>query len=193
MKLADLEFAPSFDLPAPSVLFRIQRSRARHGSLRVGRILLPPTHLLSGRFDIAGVAVGYFAEAPETAAYESLCRREAAALSIKLAAMRTLVCLQTSRALTLLNLRKHASSWPVLQSLRLTHTQELAAEAHAQGFAGIVYRSAQQPDMDCYAIFGDALIGMRAVWAERLVEPGTGNVHAVLAGAIKGSQVPLLP
>lgn len=193
MKLADLEFAPSFDLPAPSVLFRIQRARARRGSFRVGPILLPPTHLLSGRFDVAGVAVGYFSAAPDTAVYESLCRREATGVSMKSAELRTLLCVQTGQPMTLLDLRMHASSWPVLQSLRLTHTQELAAEMHAQGLHGIVYCSAQQPNMDCYAIFGDALTGLRAVWSERLVEPGTGNLHAVLAGAIKGSQVPLVP
>lgn len=115
MKLADLEFAPSFDLPAPSVLYRIQRARARRGSLRVGRILLPPTHLLSGRFDVTGVPVGYFAEAPETSVYESLCRREATAVSMQAAAMRTLLCVQTSLPMVLLDLRKHASSWPVLR------------------------------------------------------------------------------
>lgn len=193
MKLADLEFAPSFDLPAPSVLYRIQRAHARRGSLRVGRVLLPPSHLLSGRFDIAGIPVGYFAEAPETAVYESLCRREAAAVSLQAAAMRNLLCVQTAQPLSLLDLRMHASSWPVLQSLRLSHTQELAVEAHAQGFAGIVYCSAQQHNMHCYAVFGDAMTSLRSVWAERLTERGTGNLHAVLAGAIKGSQVPLVP
>jgi hypothetical protein len=193
MKLADLEFAPSFDLPAPSVLYRIQRARARRGSLRVGRILLPPSHLLSGRFDVGGIPVGYFAEAPETAVYESLCRREATAISMNAAAMRSLLCVQTSQPITLLDLRMHASSWPVLQSLRLSHTQELATEAHAQGFAGIAYCSAQQYNMHCYAVFGDALASLRTVWVERLTEPGTGNLHGVLAGAIKGSQVPLVP
>lgn len=193
MKLADLEYAPSFDLPAPTVLFRIQRTRARRGSMRVGRILLPPSHLLSGRFDVAGVPVGYFAEAPDTAVYESLCRREATGVSMQAAAMRTLLCVQTTQPLALLDLRMHASSWPVLQSLRLSHTQELAAEARAQGFAGIVYCSAQQHNMHCYAIFGDALAGLRAVWSERLTEPGTENLHAVLAAAIRGSQVPLVP
>lgn len=193
MKLADLEFTPSLDLPFPSVLYRIQRARARRGSLRVGRILLPPSHLLNGRFDLSGISVGYFAEAPETAVYESLCRREATAVSLQAAAMRTLLCVQTTQPMMLLDLRMHASSWPVLQSLRVRHTQELAAEAHAQGFAGIVYCSAQQPNMDCYAIFGDALASLRAVWSERLTEPSTGNLHAVLASAIKGSQVPLVP
>ncbi|MFG6465344.1 RES family NAD+ phosphorylase [Roseateles sp. BYS87W] len=193
MKLADLEFTPSFDLPAPAVLYRIQRIRARRGSMRVGRVLLPPADLLGGRFDIAGVAVGYFAEAPETAVYESLCRREATSVSLRTASLRTLLCLRTTQILNLLDLRMHASSWPVLQSLRLRHTQELAADAHAHGFAGIVYCSAQQHNMHCYALFGDPLNSLRAVWSEHLTEPGTGNLHTVLAGAIKGSQVPLVP
>ena len=107
--------------------------------------------------------------------------------------MRTLLCVQTTQPLALLDLRMHASNWPVLQSLRLSHTQELAAESRAQGFAGIVYCSAQQHNMHCYAIFGDALAGLRAVWSERLTEPGTGNLHAVLAAAIRSSQVPLVP
>lgn len=193
MKLSDLEFVPSAELPAPSVLYRIQRTRARSGSQRVGRILLPPPNLLSGRFDLAGIPVGYFAEAPETAVYESLCRREATTVSLHAAAIRTLLCFQTNEPLTLLDLRMHASSWPVLQSLRLHHTQELAAEAHKQGFKGIVYCSAQQHSMHSYAVFGDALKGLRSLWAERLTESGTGNLHAVFAGAVKGSQIPLVP
>ena len=193
MKLADLEFAPSFDLLAPSALFRIQRIRARRNSIRIGRVLLPPAHLLSGRFDIVGVPVGYFAEAPETAVYESLCRREATAVSLQVASQRALLCAQTTQPLTLLDLRMHASTWPVLQSLRLSHTQELAAQAHAQGYAGIIYCSAQHHGMHCYAIFGEALTSLRAVWSERLTEPGTGNLHGVLVGALRGSQVPLVP
>ena len=193
MKLTDLEFVPSFELLAPTILYRIQRSRARRGSVRAGRILLPPSHLLSGRFDVNGVPVGYFAEAPETAVYESLCRREAVAVSMQSAALRTLLCVQTARPLTLLDLRMHASSWPVLQSLRLSHTQELAAQAQAQGFEGVIYCSAQQHSMHCFAIFAGALRGLRTLWAERLTEPGTGNLHAVLVNALKGAQLPLVP
>lgn len=193
MKLSDLEFAPTFDLLAPSALFRIQRSRARAGTVRIARLLLPPSTLLNGRFDVAGVPVGYFAEAPDTAAYEALARRETTALSIQTIAGRSLLCVQASRTLPLLDLRMHASSWPVLQSLRLAHTQELAADAHAQGFAGIVYCSAQQNNMACYAVFGEALSSLKAAWTERLVEPGTGNLHTVIAAALKGSKVPLTP
>ncbi|MDG0852200.1 RES family NAD+ phosphorylase [Roseateles puraquae] len=193
MKLADLEFVPSFELPAPTVLYRVQRIRARRGTVRIGRLLLPPSGLLSGRFDVAGVSVGYFAEAPETAVYESLCRREVISVSMQAAAQRALLCLQTAAPLKLLDLRMHASSWPVLQSLRLHHTQELAMQALGQGFAGIAYCSAQQHGMDCYAIFGDGLRSLRALWAESLTEPGTGNLHGMLAAALKGSQVPLTP
>lgn len=191
MKLSDLEYAPTFDLLAPSALFRIQRSRARSGTVRIGRLLLPPSDLLSGRFDVAGVPVGYFAEAPDTAAYESLARRETASLSFQTIASRSLLCVQASCTLTLLDLRQHASSWPVLQSLRLAHTQELAADAHAHGFAGIVYCSAQQHGMASFALFGDALASLKSAWLQRLVEPGTGNLHSVIAAALKGSQVPL--
>lgn len=193
MKLADLEFAPSLDLPAPTSLFRIQRTRARPGSLRIGRILLPPPHLLSGRFDIPGVSVGYFAEAPETAVYESLCRREATAVSIQAAAMRSLLCVQTAEPLKLLDLRTHANRWPVLQSLRLDHTQQLAAEAQAAGFRGIVYRSVQQHGKQCFAIFGEALAKLPMAWSERLIESGTGNLHWVLACAINGARVMVTP
>jgi hypothetical protein len=66
-------------------------------------------------------------------------------------------------------------------------------QACSQGFAGIAYCSAQQHGMDCFAIFGDGLRSLRALWAERLTEPGTGNLHGMLAAALKGSQMPLTP
>lgn len=87
----------------------------------------------------------------------------------------------------------HASSWPELQSLRLAHALKLAADAHAQGFAGIVYCSAQQNNMACYAVLGDALTSMRAAWTEHPVEPGSGNLHRAIAAALEGSKVPLTP
>lgn len=67
MKLADLQYAPHFDLLAPQSLFRVQHTRASAGTVKVGAILLPPSHLLSGRLDIPGIPVAYFAERPETA------------------------------------------------------------------------------------------------------------------------------
>ncbi|MBC7393287.1 MAG: RES family NAD+ phosphorylase, partial [Variovorax sp.] len=98
---------------------------------------------MSGRFALAMTETGYFAESPETAIYESLVRREAVFLSISNAAGRQLLCLRTIRPVQLLDLRQHASTWPVLQSLRFSATQEMAAEALAAGYEGIAYRSAQ--------------------------------------------------
>lgn len=193
MKLSDLEYVPSFDLLAPQALYRVQRRRARAGSVKIGRLLLPPADLVSGRFDVKGVHVAYFGEKPETALFEALCRREATALSMKEIDMRTLLCVQTTRLLKLLDLRLHAQSWPVLQSLRFHHTQGLAREAYDQGFAGIVYRSAQQYGMDCYALFGESSRSLRTLWLEPLTEQGTGNLHISLAAALVGSQVTLAP
>lgn len=195
MNLADIQYVPHFDLLAPQMLFRVQRTRASAGSVRIGRklLLLPPSHLLCGRFDIAGQPVAYFAERPETAIYEAICRREATGVSYALMARRSLLSVRTSAEVRLLDLRPHAPSWPVLQSLRFDQTQSLAAQAHFAGFHGIVYRSAQQYGMDCFALWGLALTALRRLSLEKLLEPGTGNLHGALAMALNGSQLPLLP
>lgn len=193
MKLSDLQYIPATDLPAPHALYRIQRQRARPGSLRLGRLLLPPSDLMCGRFDVRGQPVAYFAETPETAAYEVLCRREALALSMAELGQRNLLCVQTRVPLSLLDLRPHAQSWPVLQSLRFGLTQGLAKQALQYGFSGIVYRSAQQYGMDCYALFGDALKTLKPVWIEPLLEAHSGHLHGVVATALQGSQLPLTP
>lgn len=119
MKLADLQYVPQFDLLAPELLFRVQHARASTGTVKIGTrlLLLPPSDLLSGRFDIAGQPVAYFAERPETAIYEAICRREATGVSYSLMAKRSLLSVQTTAKLTLLDLRPHVFSWPVLQSL----------------------------------------------------------------------------
>lgn len=193
MKLASLQYAPQSDLSAGQALFRIQLARARPDTVRIGALRLAPSHLLSGRFDLPGVPVGYFAESPEAAVFESLCRRETTAVSFTQLEKRSLLCLQTLSGLSLLDLRPHASSWPVLQSLRFKHTQALALDAYRHGFEGIGYRSAQQFGADCYALFGDALSQLKPAWSERLVEAGTGNLHGVVAGALVGSALDLLP
>ena len=193
MKLSDLEYIPHADLLAPEALFRVQITRALPTTVRIGRLLLPPSTLMNGRFDLNGVPVGYFGESPETAAYESLCRREVRSLSLETLKQRSLVCVQAQERLRLVDLRPHARAWPVLQSLRLSHTQELAWEVLTHGFAGIVYRSAQQLGMDCFAIFGEALRSLKFVWSERLVERSSQCLHLTLAEAIGRSKVVLEP
>lgn len=193
MKLADLEYIPHADLLAPEALFRIQMAKALPSTVRIGKLLLPPSSLMSGRFDIAGVPVGYFAEAPQTAAYEALCRREARVVSLAVLRLRNLACFQAQERLRLVDPRPHARAWPVLQSLRIAQTQELAHEIFQQGFAGVIYASAQQLGMDCFAIFGDALGRLRFAWAEALLERGTSNLHVTVAEAIARSRLTLSP
>lgn len=74
---------------------------------------------------------------------ESLVRREAVSLSLSNAASRQLLCLRATHPVKLLDLRQHAASWPVLQSLRFAVTQQIAAGAESEGFEGIAYRAAQ--------------------------------------------------
>ena len=193
MKLSTLEFVPSRILTAPQILYRIQRLRARAGTLSVGPLRVAPAHLLAGRFDLKGVPVGYFAETPETAAYETFARRETLHVSAATLAQRGLLCVKTTRPLTMLDLRPHTGSWPVLQSLRFGQTQALAADAAAEGFDGVMYHSVQHFSRDCFAVFGSALDAVKLVWRQHLVERMTGNVHQVAAEALRGSQLPLVP
>jgi RES domain len=192
MKLAELQYLPLTTLATSQTVYRVQRGRPRPEAATVGPLKLAPAGDRSSRFAIAAALAGYFAESPETAVYESLVRREAVSLSISNAASRVLLCLRTTRPMQLLDLRPHASSWPVLQSLRFASTQEIAAEAFAAGFEGIAYRSAQQYGQDCFAICGATLRGVRLVWRKALVLKD-GSVHEALATAIRGGQIVVVP
>lgn len=193
MKLTHFEFAPAYTLTASLALYRVQRHTTRRGDKRIGRIRLAPAGILAGRFDLADDVVGYFAERPETAGYEALARREIRQLTMAHLAQRELMCVTVQSEIQLLDLRPHAQSWPVLQSLRFSMTQELAASARQAGYDGAIYKSAQQFGMDCMAVFGPALKHLRHAWSERLVEPGTGNLHGLVADLHRGSQIPVTP
>jgi RES domain len=192
MNLKDLEYVPTATLPALQTVYRVQRTAALSTTVTVGPLLLPPAGLLSGRFDLATMDVGYFAETPETAAFEALARREAKTLSLAVLGQRGLICVQATLALQLLDLRPHTPTWPVLQSQRMHVTQTLAAAALQAGFEGIVYRSAQQYGHDCYAVFGAALHGFNSVWSQPVLKP-SGAIHPAVMAAIQGAQIPLVP
>lgn len=195
MKLDALELATDFNCPVPTILHRVQRRRSLTGAVAIGPLRLPPAGLLLNRFDLPATDVGYFADGAEAAIYETLARREVTVLSISGAvALRQLLTLQTTVPLLLLDLRPHASRWPVLQSLRYAGNQALAAAAQTAGYQGIVYRSAQQYGADCFALFGvGALQSLRLVRRAPLVQPGTGALHRAVADAVRGGQVPLAP
>lgn len=192
MKLHDLQYLPPITLAASQTVYRVQRTKARPGVVSIGPLKLVPAGDMSGRFALATSEAGYFAESPETAIYESLVRREAVSLSISNAARRQLLCLRTARPVQLLDLRQHASSWPVLQSLRFSATQEIAAEAVIAGFEGIAYRSAQHCGQDCFVVFGAALKAFKLAWRKALLLPD-GSMHQALAAAIRGGQIVLAP
>lgn len=193
MKLEELEHAPDFILPSPSILYRVQRQRSRRGAVAVGQLRVPPRGLLLNRFDLVNDEVAYFAESSETAVYETLARREATSLSMSTVASRALLTLRTTAPLRLLDLRFHTGAWPVLQSLRYGETQELAGEARALGYNGISYRSAQQYGSDCVVLFGaETMRCVRLVSKLPLVSP-TGALHRAAAEAIRGAKVPFTP
>ncbi|MEJ6002502.1 RES family NAD+ phosphorylase [Paucibacter soli] len=193
MDLNEFEQSPAYLLPATTAVFRIQCSKPRPGTRRVGKLRLAPPGLMRGRFDLHDDLVGYFAMQPCTAAYEALARREKMWLSLAEVAKRELLCMRADAEIKLLDLRPHASSRPVLQSLRFGFTQDLAKQAAAAGYQGIIYLSAQQHGMECLAIFGAALKLMRFEWAEDLVSPETGALHKVVGEVCEGACLSLMP
>lgn len=192
MKLVDLGFAPELILPAPTLLHRVQLTRSRRGAVAIGHVRVPPPALLVNRFDIADLPVAYFADAGETAVYEALARREVHFLMLREIERRSLLVFQTVRPKRLLDLRPHAGTFPVLQSLRFVETQEIAREAYEAGFEGIAYRSAQQYGADCFALIGKAVGSLRLVKKVPLFHPTTKTLHHSVAEAQRGSRIALL-
>lgn len=193
MKLSDLTYCQEHILPRLHSMYRIQRTRRTTSTVAIGPVRLPPTGLLSGRFDLPRTPVAYFAEEPETAAYETLARREALALSMADLQSRSMLWVQLTESITLLDLRPHTPTWPVLTSLRFACTQELASDAERHGFAGLVYRSAQQHDHDCYTLFGPSISLLRRVESTPLVDRATGGLHRLLRDVARGAQMEFVP
>lgn len=193
MKLVELEYAVDCTLPSPSILYRVQRLRSRRGAVAVGSLRVPPRGLLLNRFDLVDDEVAYFAESNETAVYETLARREATSLSMTTIAGRALLTLQTTASLRLLDLRFHAGAWPVLQSLRFAETQELAREARALGYDGLIYRSAQQYGSDCVVLFGAGAMRCVKLVTKLPLVNSAGGLHRALAEAIRGAKVLFVP
>jgi hypothetical protein len=195
MNLQALEYTPEYELPAHAVLRRIQWLRARADATRYGPVITPRpgSHraALTGRFDLMTDSVGYFADSPLTAIYEALARREKLSLSLAELKHRALLVVQVTASLRLLDVRPHARSLPVLQSLRIRNTQELATSAAAAGYQGVVYRSAQQAEEDCYALFGKAMKCLKLVERQPLVAPNGISLHGAVVEALRGSMIPL--
>jgi hypothetical protein len=193
MKLAELEHAIDLLLPSPSILYRVQRLRSRRGAVPVGPLRVPMRGLLLNRFDLVDDEAAYFADSSETAIYETLARREAVTLSLSVLAGCALLTLQTKSPLNLLDLRFHVGAWPVLQSLRYTETQELAAEARAASYDGLIYRSAQQDGSDCIVLFGASAMRSVKLVSKLPLLSSASALHRAAARAVRGAKVPLTP
>ena len=190
MKFKDIQ-PLVIELPAPRVFQRVQLIRPRAHSVRMNGLSLPPVGLMQGRFCLSSEPVAYLADSPQTALYESLLRRETVSRTLSELRRRCLVEFVTSGPLRLADVRGLAEPYPVLQSLRVSQTQELAAECRAMALDGVVYASAQHPQHACLALFTSGIVRLSKRSSRRLVKPGTNRLLQVLQTALWSSGVPL--
>lgn len=190
MKLQEIN--PTFvELPASCVFYRVQLIRSRNTSVQINGLSLPPVGLMHGRFCLPDEPVAYLADSPETALYESLLRRETISRTMSELRRKSLVEFVTTAPLRLADLRGLAEPYPVLQSLRVVQTQELAADCRAVALNGVIYASAQHPLHACVALFQSGIHRLSKRSSQRLVKPGTHRLLGVLQMALWYSRVPL--
>lgn len=191
MKLADLGNLSPYRLAQGQSLFRVQRAAVVGAAIARGALHLAPVGSLSGRFDLVGVSCAYLAEAPDTALFEAVFRRESTGVSVAALQLRELLAVQTRFEFVLGDLRPHATAWPVLHSLRFSETQSLAAEVHKAGFNGLIYRSAQHFTQDCVVLFDPHSAATMELWRVALANR-QGAVNKWVADAARRSLVPLV-
>lgn len=186
------DFNPAvIELPASYVFHRVQLSRPRATSLQMNGLSMPPVGLMHGRFCLPNEPVAYLADSQETALYESLLRRETVSRSLSELRRKCLVEFVTTGPLRLADLRGLAEPYPVLQSLRVVQTQELAADCRAMALDGVLYASAQHPQHTCMALFRSGITRLSKRSSQRLVKTGTNRLLQVLQTALWRSGVPL--
>ncbi|MCE4556927.1 RES domain-containing protein [Pelomonas cellulosilytica] len=69
---------------------------------------------------------------------------------------------------------------------------EIGKAVGAEGFEGIVYRSAQHHGQDCLVVFGAGLRSFKRVWRKALVL-ADDSMDQALATASRGGQIMLAP
>jgi len=179
-------------LPRLHAMHRIQHTHISANTIVVGPVHLGPLEM-TARFDLRDAPVGYFAKNPQTAAYETIARREEIYISKSKVSTKSLLSVEIIEPVKLLDLRPYTPNFPVLTSLRLTHTQDLAADAARHGYDGLIYCSAQQYGYDCYALFLPALEKLRLVQCMPLVDPATGVLHRLVQDVARGAQLEVYP
>ena len=190
MKFKDLN--PNIiELAAPYVFFRTQLIRPRTSSVQMNGVTMAPVGLMQGRYCLPNEPVAYLADSPETALYESLLRRETVSRTLSELRRKCLAEFVTTGTLRLADLRSLAEPYPMLQSLRVVQTQELAADCRAMNLDGMFYASTQHPHHTCVALFQSGIKQLSKRNTQRLIKPGTNLLLKVLQTALWRSGVPL--
>lgn len=191
MNLKELN-PPLIELPAGQTFFRVQLLRARPGSVKANGMLLAPVGVMSGRFCLPDQPTAYLADSADTALFESLFRRDTVSRSMGELHKRALLQFKTTQALRLVDFRPLAEPYPMLQSLRVAHTQALARDAFQAGLQGLVYASAQHPQHACVCLFPEGMKALKRQQQWPLVQRGTRRLLHAVVDAARRSGVPLL-
>jgi hypothetical protein len=180
-------------LPGEVPVYRIQLPAPRPTSVVIGAVFMSPLGTMAYRFDLPAQAVGYFAMSEAAAVYETLARRDVRSIVLATVKARHLLTARlTTAGLRLADLRPHTTDWPVLQAGRYATTQTLAEDLQAQGFDGLVYRSAQQHAADCLALFGPANAAVASISSMPLFDAARMRLHRAVVDGARGSVLPVV-
>ncbi|MGO4396250.1 RES family NAD+ phosphorylase [Variovorax sp. M-6] len=184
---------PVIELPATQSWHRVQRTKAISGSVRLNGHVLPPTGLLTGRFDLPNEATSYLADSEETALYEAVFRREIHSYPLNRLNERSLAVFETTQRLRVAGIRGLEEQHPVLQSARYVMTREFALDCRDRGLDGILYASAQHANHGCVCLFESGIRKLKRTAATPLVKSDTQQLHRAVVRAAQGSRVPIDP
>lgn len=184
---------PVIELPETQTWHRVQRTKAISGSVRLNGHVLPPTGLLTGRFDLPNEATSYLADSEETALYEAVFRREIHSYPLQRLKERSLAAFETTERLRVAGIRGLEEQHPVLQSARYVITREFALDCRDRGLDGILYASAQHANHGCVCLFESGIRKLKRTAATPLVKSDTQQLHRAVVRAAQGSRVPIDP
>ncbi|MDM0117947.1 RES family NAD+ phosphorylase [Variovorax sp. J22R133] len=160
-----------------------QRTRAISGSVRLNGHVLPPTGLMTGRFDLADEPTTYLADSEDTSMYEAVFRRDVHSVRLQRLKQRFLATFETIRRLRVADLRGLEEEHPVLQSARYLYTQEFALDCRRRGLGGILYASAQHANHGCICLFKSGISKMDRLAVTPLVSSSQQLHRAVVRAA----------
>jgi len=184
---------PVIELPENQTWHRVQRTRAVSGSVRLNGHILPPTGLMTGRFDLADEPTTYLADSEDTSLYVAIFRREIHSYRLQRLKQRSLATFETRKRLRVAALRGLEEEHPVLQSARYVFTQEFALDCRKRDLDGILYASAQHANHGCVCLFKSGIAKIRRMSLTPLVQSGSLQLHRAVVRAAWGSRIPIDP